>query len=1111
MLDIRRWLKRLDLERYADAFEENDIDARSLVMLTVDDLKEMGVSAIGHRRLLLDAISKLSEQEQQPRSQVAEMRQLTVSFCDLVGSTKLALRLDPEDMRNLMLAYQQMVDKIVRQLDGRVAKYMGDGILLYFGYPHAHEDSPERAVRAAMDINAQMSALGALYGEDLQVRTGIDTGLVVVGDLIGEGSSREENVVGRTPNLAARLQSLAAPGEILISGQTRRLTGNVFSYDERGEVVLRGFEGTPTDIFSVVGFGPYQTRFEARAVETGGFVGRERELAELQAAWEAVKGRVGRAVQITGEAGLGKSRLIHAFRDSVAGEASDVAILQCAPHSANTELYPVVTHLRREAEMGTGAPTGRQFQRLRDFLSGFSSLDETDIFSILSLIDERHEETNAGFVDARRRRLITLDALVTFFSGTGRGGPAILIVEDAHWLDPTTRDLLERLVKGIDNLPILMLVTCRPEAVLFPDAVPGVVRQFLRPLDGSQSIEIVQRIAAQTNVSDEVTEQIVARAGGNPLFVEELTKSLLDVETGNGPEPRHVNAETIPASLRDVLTARLDRLGAARGVALTAAAIGREFSGALLAVAMSRPVDEIDAALRDLVEANIVEAADGDSGSAYTFRHALYREAAYESFLRSHRKKVHADIAAALEITDPSIRELQPELLAYHLTEADDVLPALDCWVRAARRSYDRSASAEAIHHTTNALKLLPRRDPGPERDRLELVLQTELGSSLMTLEGFAVPEAHAAFARAYELSHHVKEGVALSRVLRGLVWFYGSQAQLRKSHDVASTLLNLAERSNDRSLIIVGCQSLGIMQFMLGDLLEANKNFEKGLELYEPGRDRKLGFQYAVDPGINSLSLDAIVLWLLGRPETAQTRVAAAIEALVHVEHPLTIALTQSWLARMQPLMRATGPAKDWAEKTIAFAREQDIKLCEAEGMIVRGWSRSIADRAADGIVELSDGVELWRSTGSRVFEPYYLYLLADATSALGELEAACDILREALEMVENNDERWLSAEIRRFWADTLRKTGGETSDIERLYLEAIADARGRGARSLELRAAMSFCAFLESQGRVETGRGYVRHAYSGFTEGFATPELMEAAKIVSEDPEKPVTEVTI
>src|SRR5271166_702170 len=765
-MDVAAWLQGLGLERYAPAFLENRIEADILPSLTLEDLRDLGVTLVGDRRRLLDAIAALGVAISTPAASApavtaaapapadAERRQLTVMFCDLVGSTALSTRHDPEDLRELIGDYHRVVAETIGRFDGFVAKYMGDGVLIYFGYPQAHEDDAERAVRAGLAV---IEAVGKLPArEDLSVRLGIATGLAVVGDLIGEGSAQERGVVGETPNLAARLQALAAPSTLVIGDATRRQIGGLFDLADLGPQTLAGF-AEPQPAWRVIGESGMLSRFEAlRSGETP-LVGRDEEVELLIRRWQQAKSGEGRVVLISGEPGIGKSRLTAALSEHIGSEPHTRLRYFCSPHHQDSALYPFIAQLERAAGFARDDEVEGKLGKLRALLAPGSRNDD-DIALLSELLSLPSSAADLNLSPQRKREKL-FEAMLDQLEAVARHRPVLMVFEDAHWIDPTSRELLDLTVDRVRRLPVLLAITFRPEFQPPWGGRSHVTSLALNRLGERDGEALVQTLAGNAALAPEIVAEIVERTDGVPLFVEELTKAVLE-SAAQGDRVAAVlgtaslAALSVPATLHASLMARLDRLGPMpKEIAQIGAVLGREFAYELIEPVAQRHERELQAALDRLGEAGLLFCRGVAPHSSYLFKHALVQDAAYSTLLRGRRQELHAAIAAALEREFPELVAAQPALLAHHLTAAGNTERAVDQWLKAGRQSADRSAHHEAIGHYGRGLAALTASPEGRARSNQEIELQLARGLSLFTVGGFSAAGAPEIYARARELA----------------------------------------------------------------------------------------------------------------------------------------------------------------------------------------------------------------------------------------------------------------------------------------------------------------------------------------------------------------------
>jgi class 3 adenylate cyclase/tetratricopeptide (TPR) repeat protein len=904
-VDVAAWLRSLGLEQYEPAFRDNGIDAEILPKLTVEDLKEIGVIRVGDRRKLLDAIAALragappSPVVEQPsevpgpaaaRLSEAERRQLTVMFCDLVGSTALSRRLDPEDLREVIGAYHRCVENVVARFGGFVAKYMGDGVLVYFGYPQAHEDDAERAVRAGLVL---VGAIGELEApERLRVRLGIASGLVVVGDLIGSGAAQERGVVGETPNLAARLQALAMPDSLVISESTRRQIGALFEIEDLGAQPLAGF-GEPLRAWRVVGESGLLSRFEAlRAASLTPLVGREEEIDLLLRRWRRAASGEGQAVLISGEPGIGKSRLTAALRDRLEDEDLTRLRFFTSPHHQESALIPFVAQLERAARFERDDPVEQKLDHLEALLAVASpTAEELGLLAELLSLPSRDPLPPST---PQRKREKTFAAILRQLEALARQKPLLMVFEDLHWIDPSSRELLDRIIERIPRLPMLLVATFRPEFVTPWGGLPQVTALTLARLDRRTGTEMVAGIAGNRALSSEAAAEIAERADGVPLFVEELTRAVLEAGgSDEGIEKTLAGAVSpAPAVLHAPQMARLDRLGqATKEITQIAAGIGREFSYELLAQVVERREAELLDALGRLADAGLIFFRGTPPHATYLFKHALVRDAAYGSLLRRRREELHSRIAAVLEADFADAVAAEPELLARHLTEAGFLEKAVSWWQRAGERAVERSANPEAIAHLRRGIEVLMRLPESPSRDEQELFLQAALVGPYGANEGIASIGLMHAATRAVELGRRIAlDSPAQSEVILAHALLVGSyiwRAELRSALRLAEEALRLAERLGDPSPLSRAHRAIGVVHTHLGHFAAARRHYREGLALYDPGRDRGKAARFVGDTGAACHANLGPVLWKEGFPDQALRH---AEEAIARRPAPLRI-----------------------------------------------------------------------------------------------------------------------------------------------------------------------------------------------------------------------------
>jgi class 3 adenylate cyclase/predicted ATPase len=1045
-----------------------------------------------------------------PPSPDAERRQLTVLFCDLVDSTVLASQLDPEEWREVVRAYQATCAEVIEGLEGHIAQYLGDGLLVYFGYPLAHEDDAQRAVRTGLDIVEAMDTLNSRLGPEkgvrLAVRVGIHTGLVVVGAMGGRGR-QEQLALGDTPNIAARLQGLAAPDTVLISAATQQLIQGYFTCHALGSQTLKGV-ATPLQIHQVMRATEVQHRLDvATARGLTPLVGREHEVGLLRERWAQVQAGQGHIVVLSGEAGIGKSRLVQVMKDEIIGAAALRIEYRCSPYHQHSALSPVIVHLERVLAFRRDDTPEDKLRKLEEAIrsSPLPLAEVVPLFAALLSVP-LPESYPPLTLTPQRQKQKTLEALLTWLLVLTERQPVLFVVEDLHWSDPSTLELLTLFLDQVPTARLLILLTCRPE-FLVPWTPRGSLTQLTLGRLGWPQVEaMVTSVLHGKAMPSEVVAQIVAKTDGVPLFVEELTKMVLESGLLQEREERYeltgpLPPLAIPATLHDSLMARLDRLTTVKAAVQLGATIGRQFSYELLqAVA---PLDEaaLQHSLRQLVEAEIVYQRGVGSQALYTFKHALIQDAAYQSLLKSTRQQYHQRIAQVLEARFAQTAETQPELLAHHYTEAGLSEQAISYWQRAGRQAARRSAHVEAIAHLTKGLELLLHLPETPARAQAELTLQIALGASLVITQGYTAPTAERAYARARVLCHQVGDVAQLSRVLFALWGIYANRAEHRTARELGAELLTLAQRLHNPTTLLVAHHMMGSTWYWLGELTQARDSLEHALALEAHQPQARDAAATALVARVTNYGYTAWTLWLLGYPEQAQQRNDQAL-ALAHaLAHPFSQVVALLYAA-MFHLLRREGPAaQERAETELALATAQGFPFWVAGGTIVRGWALATQGQTAEGIAQMRQGITAWRALGASVVLATYLATLAEVCGQVGQLEDAQHLLREAQTLVDSTGERYWEAEVYRLQGELLvQASRGKMREAAEHFHQALDIARRQQAKSLELRAAMSLSRLWQQQGKRDAAHELLAPIYGWFTEGFDTADLKEAKALLEE-----------
>jgi class 3 adenylate cyclase/predicted ATPase len=1105
-MNVAAWLKGLGLEQYISVFDANAIDAEFLPRLTADDLKEIGVAALAHRKRILEAIAALEGQSEASadrfgapgRPREAERRQLTVMFVDLVGSTALATRLDPEEMRDLLRQFQNTVAGEILRFEGHVAKLLGDGVLAYFGWPQAHEDEAERAVRAALAALDAVNALSIKGGQQLSARVGIATGLVVVGDLIGTGAAQENAVVGETPNLAARLETLADPGTVVISELTHRLVGNLFEVSRIQQQRLPGFD-TPISAFRVIGEGRAESRFEAlQTGESAPLAGRELEIALLLDRWRLAVSGEGQVVELVGEAGIGKSRILQELREHLQEEAHTRLRYYCSPYHADTALYPVTEQLLRAAEIKRTDPPEQQLADLERLLAAGTEHPQEAIPLIAALLSIPTEGRYPKLdLMPQRQKARTFEVLIEQLEFLARNQPVLMLLEDAHYLDSTSAELFDQIASRIQHLPVMLIATSRPEGAVRWNGLSHATYLTLNRLSRGQAASIIEAMTGGKRLPATVLDQVLSKTEGVPLFVEELTKvvlesGLLQERDGDlvlaGPLP----PLAVPATLHDSLMARLDRLASVREVAQVGAVIGREFTHELLAAAAGLPEFELERATSQLVAAGLVFRRGSGNQASYAFKHALVQDAAYSSLLLSRRNQLHARIASILEERFPEVGATEPELLAHHFAQAGLVDKAVEYNERAGRRALSRSVLTEALVRFGNALTGLSTLPSSEDRSRRELAIQLALGSTHVAAHGFAAPPTAAAYGRARKLCEELNETRELFPVLYGLCLYHLYAAELAEARAAADRLLELAEASNDTGLSFFAHRAAGVSALPAGEFTRARAHLEQALALYDPQEHRAPAFVYAFDPRVVCLDYLARTLLPLGFPDQALAANDEAVAEAHRAGHRNSLALPLFFGGVIRQILGDRDGVRERCSELTRIASEAGFRFWLAGATILSAWTIADAGDAVRGRLELQRGLREWRATGAEFMVPYFITLQAQIEFSMGDHNAALGLLESAHARIERTNERWFAAEVLRQEGEVLRRLGGDRVALSSARLsDALATARAQDARFWELRAALS----LAREDCPAPGvREQLAAIYSGFDEGLTLPDLRAA-----------------
>jgi class 3 adenylate cyclase/tetratricopeptide (TPR) repeat protein len=1087
-MDIVAWLHSLGMQQYEAAFRDNAIDAAVLPELTADDLKNLGVNLVGHRRRFLAAIAALRTDSRPAAGEVspvaaAERRQLTVVFCDLVGSTPLSARLDPEDLRGIIGAYHRCVAEIVESFGGFVARYMGDGALVFFGYPQAHEDDAERATRCGLALVDRVPQLN--QAEELHARVGIATGVVVVG-----GEMVEHDVAGDTPNLAARLQAWAEPDTVVIAASTRRLTGDLFEYRDLGEIELKGF-AEPVPVWQVLRPSAAEGRFEA--LRTGALtplVGREEELELLLRRWRRATAGEGQVVLLSGEPGIGKSRLTVALCERLEGEPHTRLRYFCSPYHQDSALHPFTAQLERVAGFAHDDTSAQRLDKLATVIVP-GARDRDEVTLIADLLSLPSGAADLDLTPYRKREKL-LGALLHQLDALARRQPVLMVFEDLHWIDPSSRELLDLIVEMGASLPVLLILTFLPEFQAPWSGLPQVTALILNRLDRRESGAMIESIAGNRKLPSELAAEIVERADGVPLFVEELTRAVIEAGPGGealvGAVP--LPSSGVPPALHASLVARLDRLGsAAREVAEIGAVLGREFSYELIArVAQPHRAEaDLQTALVALSGAGLLFCRGVAPRSSYLFKHVLIQNAAYETLLRARRQELHRTAAQTIAAEFPTLAETQPEMLARHWSGAGDAERAFAAWRKAGEVARSRNAFIEAREAYRHALDRLAMTPPSPGRDVTERELLFAVNQMIFATRGSVSPDRVEIHARLEALAAKTGNLGDLARQIM-VPWSVAHGAGDHPSAmALAGRLLDVAQR--DGGVLTRGmatCAQL-MTRFYIGDLLGAEEHFVSGEKfLSDPGLRR-----YSV--AVLTLSHAGFIAAITGRADEARARMRRAVST--SEDNAFAKAFVQMASSVLHVALREPEQATVLAAQAIATVAEHGFREVGWFARMCLGWARAQLGHPDEGASLIREAVAAGRATGSLVSVPTGLTWLAEAQALGGATAESLRTLEEAL-TVNPNERYWLPETLR--VRGDLRRQQGEEELAEADFREAIAVAREMSAKAWELRAATSLGRLWRGQGRCAEVRDLLAPVYGWFTEGFDTPDLKEAKALL-------------
>jgi class 3 adenylate cyclase/tetratricopeptide (TPR) repeat protein len=1106
--DIAKWLEDLGLGQYVQAFADNEIDLDVLPELAEEDLRELGLP-MGPRKKVLRAIGGAQAKMQAPpsggsagtadvgRTPEAERRQLTVMFCDLAGSTALASRLDPEDMRDVIRAYQDACAGVIARYGGYLAKYMGDGVLAYFGWPRGEENDAERAISAGLGI---VEAVGGLarpknQSDPLAVRIGIATGPVVVGDIVGEGAAREAAVTGGTPNLAARLQETAESDSVVIDPTTRALVGELFSFRSLGARSLKGIDGA-VEAWRVTGEEVVESRFEAvRGQSLLRLVGRQHELALMRDRWELAKNGEGQVLLLSGEAGIGKSRLTQALMEALGDTPHFSLRFQCSPYHTDSAFNPIIRQIERAARFEREDAAEVKLEKLETLIDRSGDFADHTLPILAHLLSLPYE-SKYGSLDLTPQQIKqrTIDVLAAQVFGLAMVRPVLFLLEDAHWIDPTSSELLEQVALRAGAVPILVVITHRPEwRASFANQANATSLQLNR-LGRRQIIEFVTAVADRS-VPESMIEQIIDRTDGIPLFVEEMTRSL--IESGFDVV---ASADAIPDTLHASLMARLDRLPApARELAQIASVIGREINISLLARTVGESDDEVLRTTESLFQSQLMQRGGFASDSNIIFRHALIRDAAYHSLLMSRRREIHGKVARILENQFPNVVERQPELIARHDAEAGNVESAILFWRRAGERASALVANAEAVGHFRNALAQLASLPADGERDRAELEILLTMGVPLIGATGYASGEVRDNYSKARELSVALDDREGLFAATRGLWNCVFDRAELTHALELARELVELAQRDKRPDKMALAQRALGSTYMSLGEIDQSKEAFDVGLAISEGSPLSFALREHGESPQIVALQYNGWSECLRGNVDRGVALAQRAVSLARELGHPITLVFSIHILGILNQLRREYRLCHDTQAEVSELSNEHGFVFWSAGGKTMYGCALAFLDRPEAGLEIARQGIQDWSATGAMLHVPTWSAFLADAALHVGDLHLAESTLSRAVGLAEQNRDQMVFAELLRLFGLLELRRGNTAEGIARLE-SAIATARKQNTLIFELRAATDLADVMKNQGRHREAAETLTPVFDKLCEGFETADAVNAKALLDQ-----------
>ena len=1068
MTEFEKWLSEHGLVSLHPLLSEHDVDLDIIADLSEADLYGMGVS-LGQRKRLLRAIVTLGSADSplagdSPRNtnqhttaepvphlkgfsaSAPERRQLTVLFCDLVGSTELSLELDLEDLRDALLDYQETVSNLIKANRGFIARYMGDGVLVYFGYPLAMEDDAYSAMLAAQDILTTFHQSAQRSGSGFKVRIGIATGLVVAGDIVGSGASEEHSVLGKTPNLAARLQGVAGPNQMVIDDQTWLLIRRRYTANKLENLTLKGFT-KPVTAYEV----PIQ---QPRSIFTQPvdqkLVGRKAEMQALQRYWRDALNNISRFVLVDGEPGIGKSRLIREFRHQLDDSAHRYIQWQCSPHAMNTAFFTIIQYLQETCGFKANDPLTLKRETVVNAATALAlNVAEADrLAQVLSLAEQ---DGSAATTTPKERRFELIQLMIDMLTRIAAVQPTVLVIEDIHWIDPSTLELLQTLMQNTCLQPLMLIASCRPEFDLATFDSADLLRLPLRPLNDDECLEL---ISEHGTLPHSLTKEILRKADGIPLYLEEIAVGLFEAAKLQLTADGATNA--IPSSLQNLLMAKLDRLGPARELAQLAAVVGDVIDTELLQHLSGLSSDWLQRHLETLNNAGVLVHAIENNNERFRFQHALLQEIAYQTLLRDDRKRLHYLVGETIRDQQPELAASQPERVALQFGAADAAEDAIEYWHLAAMQASTLSANNECLAQLDAAIKLLPKLSSDSARDNYELELNIVHGSVLRGTKGPASDEVAQIYKRSLELCESLEKKDHLIPTLIGLYAFNLLRARYAEARDHATRLLSVATDSGDITGRMVGHRALGGVCLNTGELKQASDHLQKSRKLYDPARHDSSAYTVGVDHLQIATSFYCISLCLQGHPETAIRLHNEELQRATDFGHVHNLAQALG-LGAFHASLSAHPEAENYCDRLSELADEFGFPVMQASAQLFKGSASYYRGSIAAALIEMKEGLEQYQLTGTYNYLPYFQMRIAECYLSLREFDSARDCLDQAGAGVERTGEYWCQAEWLRLSGEYEKLANCDHEAEKSYYRRAIADAETRGAMLWLLRSLLA------------------------------------------------------